>query len=746
MPTLINDTDQLLKRWSDWSAGVGHLVDDGQTPGMYYASGLLGLRGELRPAPFSNVVTTSIYYVGMRWTLTNTLAYSYAVVALNPAASSTVAISGSVSSGEVVANATLTYPHTVPSGSNRALEVTVHNGSAASPTGVTFNGDALTLVAEGLGNPRASIWRRTAPAEATGNVVVTFAGATDITSCAQAYTGVDQTTPEDDTDAEFSAASSGPAAIGLDAGAGGMVVDALTLDNISSNAIIDKAQTSLLDEPVGAGTQGFASYKAPTHSEFEWQYFFVATVNVDVEHDMLYAVGGLRLVEGGRAYKVNLSNTPFGQFFAGTHTLASALLIGQPVKYQGFWYFPMGNDIRARKLSVVGITAISSDVLDAPATPFVPGADHFTILGDQLVGIVRQGVAGIPGLGGVGAQDGGVRILKVDGAPETAADWGSAFPAGEITARSAGLITVAGSTYVLNVDGLYSFNNKGRSRVVFRDYQNWKSPFENLEMSPYRGGILIPHPSGLQLVFPDADTPVAVGLSSGARSTEALPSANVIELHTGLHHSTSVAGEYVWSVYQPDPSSRSGLLLCGYSKTGKPDETVWQGVAPLTLADNEMMANCQCVLSGRPLGGSYTTPTVWFGNTPDLNYVVLDPSASPFRSRSDAHKVVTSGEAWLSELIFAEPVDLSGLVVVASEDMEDGDEWKLSMVADGTGKEVTLGYVKAKGRHPLRLDRHSVTRLSLHVEFTGTSAADRVPPVLREVSLFGKPAVGIVGT
>ncbi len=47
----------LLKRWNDWSAGVGHLVDDGRTPGMYSASGLLGLRGELRPAPFKNTLT-----------------------------------------------------------------------------------------------------------------------------------------------------------------------------------------------------------------------------------------------------------------------------------------------------------------------------------------------------------------------------------------------------------------------------------------------------------------------------------------------------------------------------------------------------------------------------------------------------------------------------------------------------------------------------------------------------------------
>jgi hypothetical protein len=96
----------------------------------------------------------------------------------------------------------------------------------------------------------------------------------------------------------------------------------------------------------------------------------------------------------------------------------------------------------------------------------------------------------------------------------------------------------------------------------------------------------------------------------------------------------------------------------------------------------------------------------------------------------------------MPELIFIEPVDLKELVVVASEDMTTGDEWEISMVANGTGKEVQLGVVKGAGRKTLKIDRHSVTRMSLHVEFTGTSAADRVPPVLKELALFGDRAVG----
>ena len=179
-----------LKTWDDWSAGIAHPVDDGQTPGMAYAVGLLGARGELRPAPLFNSLSMGIYRVGMRAHLGGSINWSSAVIVLNAASGSTIEISGTVSTD--TANGTsLTYAHTVPVGSNRIICVTVSVEGAASPTGVTFNGDALTLVAEGVGNPRASIWRRVAPTETTGNVVVSIASGTDIVSSAQAYTGVD---------------------------------------------------------------------------------------------------------------------------------------------------------------------------------------------------------------------------------------------------------------------------------------------------------------------------------------------------------------------------------------------------------------------------------------------------------------------------------------------------------------------------------------------------------------------------
>ena len=149
--------ERLVKRWNDWSAGIGYPTDDGQTPGMYYASGLLGLPGELRVAPFLNAVTTSIVEALSRYLFLSTANdVSHAAIELKPAAASTVAVQGSAYSGTVAANTTLTYSATVAAYTNGCLVVTVATGGISEPTGVTFNGDALTKIATGTQtNPKA---------------------------------------------------------------------------------------------------------------------------------------------------------------------------------------------------------------------------------------------------------------------------------------------------------------------------------------------------------------------------------------------------------------------------------------------------------------------------------------------------------------------------------------------------------------------------------------------------------------
>ncbi|KKK68528.1 hypothetical protein LCGC14_2943170, partial [marine sediment metagenome] len=71
-----------------------------------------------------------------------------------------------------------------------------------------------------------------------------------------------------------------------------------------------------------------------------------------------------------------------------------------------------------------------------------------------------------------------------------------------------------------------------------------------------------------------------------------------------------------------------------------------------------------------------------------------------------------------------------------------------SLLTNGTGDNIDVG-PPAKGaaaRHVRTIDRpkggKNVTSLVLHVNWVATSTANRVPPVIQAIELFGKPSVG----
>jgi hypothetical protein len=110
--------------------------------------------------------------------------------------------------------------------------------------------------------------------------------------------------------------------------------------------------------------------------------------------------------------------------------------------------------------------------------------------------------------------------------------------------------------------------------------------------------------------------------------------------------------------------------------------------------------------------------------------------------------VNVSADAYMSELRFTEPVDLTGIVVHTSSDMASGDEFQISLLTNGTGDDIDVGppCKGAAARHRRIIDRakggKNVTSLILHVNWTATSTADRVPPVIQSIELYGKPSVG----
>ncbi|KKN00090.1 hypothetical protein LCGC14_1141280 [marine sediment metagenome] len=730
---------QLLKRWNDWSAGVGHLVDDGRTPGMYYASGLLGLRGELRPAPFINTSGgTGNAIAG--YTTSGSTAFGIAAVALQPADSGTaVSILGDTGAG-VTNNTTLTFNGgvTVAQGDNRCLVVTVASTGGSAPTGVTHDGNAMTSIGNVSSGSTLtlSLWQLVATTT-FASIVVTFAGAVDIVGLAEEVINVDQTTPIGTFYNHSSTATTNPAAeVVEDCEANSAILCCIATQNVTVTPPSGQDIFTIVENSTIRGAAG--SFKNPGllgNPNYHFQYFFEESETADADNPFLYAVRGHdEGTLGVYASKIILANTNFGNIQAGHHEIsapfATKLYAGQPARYQGLWFFPAGNDWTPRELTTVGSTTVAGDTLTAAGSGFAPGADHFANLGPQLVSAVQDGTNG-----------GGARILVLDGAPRTSVNWGSVFQVGDKNERPAGLRSLQGASFVLNREGLFSFNSKGRSGLVFEDLRSWPSTFKNGVLVPREGGLLFRHPSGLRSYLP-GEPPEGLGLDSQILG-KPLPPAGPTEVHGGFYHGVVVVGDFTYSLYQQDPNTDSALILVTY-KNQRGNVSVTQSLGTSALPAVPDLNGCTVVLNGTPISSAYTTPTLFFGDGSDLRYIILDPRASPFRARADTHRVNISADAYMSELRFTEPVDLTDLIIRTSADMVSGDEFQISLLVNGSADDIDVG-PPAKGsgtRHIRTLDRKRVRSVVLHMNWTGTSAADRVPPVIQSIELYGKPTVG----
>ncbi len=722
---------QLLKRWSDWSAGVGHLVDDGRTPGMYSASGLLGLRGELRPAPFKNTLTVGAdeghHY---QYFLEETLADS------DPTHDAD-------SSGSMNDTNTVTVSHTVTASQpNLILLVWVimdSPGGTINISDIKYNGVDMPQAQSksfGSGGPRLRLHTLVAPATGANNIVVNFSVTGDAVVIATSFYHVDQAAP---LHAGWTDKGTGTAIAktAIDSSTSETMLMGSGVD-VNTTIVKDGAET-LVATAINAGNdvRGTVSYKTGasggtmTHTvgtSSDW--VSAGTVLVGASPgNYLYGMRGGRIGNTPCALeKIAIINSDFPTLEAGSHTLTSLLKAGQPTRYQAFWWLPTGGSKDPRKLTVAG-GDVSADTLASETSG--NGDDHLGNLNGQMIG---------------GINGSGYHILKIDGTPTTDSDWGSFFPVGDKNERPAAISGLGGASFVLTVEGLFSFNAKARSGLVFEDFRSWRNSFDTIPMPAWKGGLLIPHPTGL-LFYSPGELPVNIGV--GAES-KALPPAGVTEFTRGRYMGVHATGEYVWAIYQPDVSSTTVQIQCGYTQSGDPTDLTWQVLGTTTLNDAQHLLGCFVSVQGQPLSTTYSTPVCWFGDGTDLANIVLDQQAGPFRARADTHKVTASADAFMSELRFTEPVDLTEIVVHTSKDMVSGDEFQISLLTNGTGDDIDVGPpVRGSGsRHLRSIDRakggKKVTSLALHVEWTATSTANRVPPVIQSIELFGKPSIGVV--
>ncbi len=717
----------LLKRWNDWSRGVGFTIDDGRTPGMSYASGLLGLRGELRVGPFFNepVMRESLW----RDPDGNTVAFAFAGVTLDPVSGGAIVFDATADSG-ATAGTSLTFSHTMSASANGYLLVGVSTTGGVDPSGVTYNSVAMTkLVSASLSTTvTVSIWGLKAPATGANNVVISIAASQDIVGGSVSFTGAIQTDPAgNDLSSETGTTGSAPSpymtspqtADGLSFHFG------VSADNEATNTDIGADETSRWQTFQNSAVRGIGSTRVPV-SGYQPQYFCEEPATSDSDVPFLYMFRGNVDNDTVRLMKIILSTSSFG-VQQGEHEFTTLTQPGQMARYQGKWHFPAAGTTLPRELTTVGTGSVTTDTLTGPTgSGGSANAEHLTNVEFQLAGH-RSGS--------------GVRLLIKDGDPQTEASWGSYFGVGDKDEQALGITSVGGATFVLNKEGLYSFNSKGRSRLVFEDFRVWRDVFSRLPMSAYRGGLLLSHPSGLYWWIP-GDIPINVGFD-GKLGVLANPPSGSTELHGGRFHCTSVAGDFIYAVYQPNLSSITCLLVVGYPETiGSPEKLTWQVIGSINLNNVIYRTQIYVALTARPLVSTQTRPVLWFGDGDGLSYIILDARGSPFRARSDNVRSTAAADAYMSEIIFPEPMDLTEISIYI-QDMQDGDEWQLSAFYDDEDTEVNFGTpFIADGKDNRTLDLKKVTRFMLHINWASTYTQERDLPTIKKIELFGRPSSG----
>jgi len=428
--------------------------------------------------------------------------------------------------------------------------------------------------------------------------------------------------------------------------------------------------------------------------------------------------------------KVDLRNATFGTEVeyssAGTTNNEP---FGQPAKYKGLWYLPIGGS-GCTQLTVIaaaggGDTHTALGVIGNANG----GIDHLEMLNFKLAGVRRTK---------------GAAILKLDGTVATDADWGTYFQVGDRDVRPLAIRGVQDLMFVLTEEGLFSFNDRGRSASVFTDFKHFRTNMREVAMTPWKSGLLIPTPGSLLYYAPGED-PIPIGFDD-----QASPIGSVTtDLGAGRWLGVVGSGEYIYGLYQTSLTGTTAKVMIGAPR--RPNalhDIAWQCVGNTTLVDSVSLSGIFVSNMGFPESATVPSPSLWYNRGSAtaannlLEYVVLDPHGTPYRSRQETHVVTTSGSCYLPELIFPTPVELESIVVYAGG-LASGDEWELKLIINGEATERELGTpVTGQGTSTVRAERgihrKDVHRLVVKVTFTGTSAAARVAPYINRIELYGR--------
>jgi len=508
-----------------------------------------------------------------------------------------------------------------------------------------------------------------------------------------------------------------------------------TYDDGRSNGLLrSNGIIGLANELRPAPIQNTTSCEPSTASSA--QYFFEDfPANLAANDAVMYVTyagtGNVDSAAINTAYmKVDLRNATYGTEIEAPEVSNVDTPYGQAARYRDDWYIPRGTTTRWIA-SIAAAGAVDGG-----------GANNLLTLGDGNAGFDHLASLNFR-LSGV-RKNSGAGILKTDGTVGTEADWGSYFQVGEKNLRPLAVAALQDLMFVLTAEGLFSFNDKGRSRLVFNDFRFFRTNLREVQMVPWLDGLLIPTLAGL-LFYAPGERPVTIGPFDQPRAMPSPPTV-LTQLQTGRWHGITIIGDNIYGLYQRDLTSDANVdILFGRAIAGDPTKIRWQCLGTTTLFAANVFTGIFISTLGFPVSSGTPTPALWYNRGSAvvasnlLEYIVLDATGTPYHSQGSIHSPRADANCHMPEIVFPQPVDLDHIVVYTQR-MTTGDTWGLTVLIDGdnTGREVGPT-ILADGRHERILNRRAAKRLVLGVTNTTDSSSRNFTPGITRIELYGRP-------
>ena len=459
--------------------------------------------------------------------------------------------------------------------------------------------------------------------------------------------------------------------------------------------------------------------------------------------------------------KLDLGNSTFGTIRARRALTSRTYPTGQPAKFQGNWYFSGSTTAAVGDQRITQLTTVTAgagaDVFTETATNAAFAGTHLGLINNQLCKYI---------------QGSGVNILATDGTFTTTTDWGSFFEVGDRDEAALALAALRGAMFTYSRTGIHSFNDRGRSGLVVEDMASWSEYLTPQYMKPWKEGLLIAHPTGL-LYYVPGNPPINIGISAKEQSplVPLFTFSTGVELRGGKYHGFDVVGDNIYALYIDNADSGQAvsalaLLLWGRAINSNPLNVSWNVVGASQVDDVRRFHGFYIAKNGEPIDADVSTPTLFWpkenaDSTSHLGYIPIagDGSFVVPRTRDEFLNVnsstsvsVPNSEAYFSELMFPDGVDLTDIVIF-TQDMAVGDSLEIRLLTDSQEKPITAGTdpvfddkqacspIQGNGRHLRKLKKQDVYRVMLHLTFLTSTPTGRTTPLpsIRQVALYGLP-------